>query len=901
MLDTIFAALKSGAVLLTASDRQARAARLAYATRMLREGRRAWPSPTVFTWGAWLERCWDDIAFSPRAGAGSAPAKLLNPAQEAALWEAVIAGSKFGDGLLQTRAVARMAAEAWRLSREWAIPPPAGDAANEDVAAFAVWAREFDGRCRRHAWQDRARLADALGDAFERGHLNVSAQLLLSGFAELTPQQQRLLQIVRGRGAVVAAIEENAAGAILVARRELPGPLEELTAAAGWARARLDAGVQRIGVVVPDLGALRAQAARIFDDAFVPAAVLPGSPRTARPYNLSLGEALSDYPVVHTALQILELGKGRIACEDLGSLLRSPFLGDAAAERLRRASLDAACRRGEPVVRWNDLLRLAGDQDAEGRWRAHSSPLLAARLAEWRTLQASFPSRQLPSAWAEAFARALMILGWPGERPLDSEEYQTVEAWRELLAALSSLDEISGRIDYAGAFLGLRRMAAERIFQPQSPDVPVQIMGLREAAGLEFDCLWVTGLHDAVWPGSPHPNPFLPIELQRRHRLPHATAARELEFARRLTAGLLACAPQVVVSHPRRAGDEDLRPSPFIAHLPLAEAEPAGAFSALQLAIYAARPPLQRLADERAPPLAEGSEVRRGTGVFKDQAACPFRAFALARLAADALDEPQPGLDARGRGSLLHRALERVWRTIGSHAQLCGWTQEKRGAAVRDGVAAAIADMARKRPQTFTARFAALEQSRLERLVSDWLRIEEARAPFTVIFPERGRTASFGGLAIEIVPDRVDALADGSRMVIDYKTGKTALDKWFGDRPDEPQLPLYALAESGVAAVAFAQVRSGDARFVGLAAEAGIAPGVEPVGGVQVAAGIESWERLFAEWRRVIEALGEAFRAGDARVAPKDRVETCKYCDLKPLCRVRDLDEAAPVDAWDEA
>ncbi len=72
-----------------------------------------------------------------------------------------------------------------------------------------------------------------------------------------------------------------------------------------------------------------------------------------------------------------------------------------------------------------------------------------------------------------------------------------------------------------------------------------------------------------------------------------------------------------------------------------------------------------------------------------------------------------------------------------------------------------------------------------------------------------------------IVPDRSTRLADGSRMVIDYKTGIPKLSQWFGDRPDEPQLPLYALAESDVAAVAFAQIRKGDARFPGIAAEAG--------------------------------------------------------------------------------
>ncbi len=901
MLDSIFQALKSGAVLLTASARQARVQQMAYAKRMAQDGHGAWPSPNIFTWGAWLERCWDELPWPIAPREGSDPDKLPSPVQEAALWEALIARSEFGDGLFQPHAVGRMAAQAWRLCWEWGIAPTDRVSPNEDVEAFAAWAREFDGECRRRGWQDRARLADAIGAAFERADLNASARHLLFGFDVLTPQQQRLLGILRRRGIVVDRIGASPAPNARVVRHELPGPLEEIASAARWARERLDAGALSIGVVVPDLGALRAQVARIFDDAFVPEAVLPGAPGTARPYNLSLGQALSQYPLVQSALHVLELGKGRISCAHLGGLLRSPFLGGAAAERPRRALLDVACRKGEPLVRFNELVRLAQDKDAAGQSRAHSAPLLASRLNEWRALKASLPTHQVPSVWAEGFARGLGALGWPGDRSLDSGEYQTVEAWRELLCALSTLDEVTGRMDYAAAFSLLARMAAERIFQPESPAVPVQVMGLLEASGLEFDCLWITGLDDAAWPASPRPNPFIPVELQRRHGLPHACAAWEFGFAQRLTAGLLSCAAQVIVSHPRRSGDEDLRPSPLIAHLPAEDAAAAGTCSALHPLILAARPPLESLVDQRAPPLAPGSAVSRGTGVFKDQAACPFRAFAHARLAAQALDEPEPGLDASERGILLHGALERVWRSIVSHANLCAWTLGRRQRAVRDAVAGAIADMARSRPQTFTARFVALEQSRLERLVLAWLEIEERRAPFTVIVPEKGRTASFGGLTVKVVPDRIDELEGGAHMVIDYKTGVPKLSQWFGDRPDDPQVPLYGLTQSDVAAVAFAQVRKDDSRFLGLTARGGLAPGVAAVAETDESAPFGSWEALLAEWRRVLEALGEEFRAGDARVAPKHGIRTCEYCDLGGLCRIREADDAAPVDSWDEA
>lgn len=900
MRDSVFETLRSGATLLVASQRQARTLQIAYGRWIQQQGQSAWPSPDLLTWNAWLERCWSDLCASLPATKQAVSHALLSPVQEAKLWESVIGDSSFGDGLLQSHTTAQTVQEAWRLSWEWEISLPSADAApNEDVRAFAVWSRVFDDRCRAGGWQDRARLAGTLVEAIASGRLNAPKRLLLFGFEELTRQQERLLEVLRRRSTAVETIEAGSLSKSVV-RHELPGQLEEIAAAAQWARERLEAGASRIGVIVPDLGAMRPQVVRVFDDTFVPGAVLPGSANDTRPYNLSLGQVLSKYAVVHTALQILELGRSELACEEIGSLLRSPFLGGASGEWARRALLDVACRQGEPLVRINNLLRIAQDKDREGRWRAHSTPVLAARLKRWRALLDSFPKKQLPSAWAEGFARGLMALGWPGDRPLDSEEYQTVEAWRELLSALSSLDEVTVRMDYAEAFSTLMRMAGERIFQPKMPEVPVQVMGLLEAAGLEFDGLWITGLHDAAWPDKPHPNPFLPIDLQRRYNLPHASAARELEFASRLTGWLLASAPEVIVSHARRSGDENRRPSPLIAHLPAKESERPGVFGELHRLVHESRMLLERISDERAPSLAAGTEARLGTGVFKDQSACPFRAFAHARLGARALDEPEPGLDALGRGILLHSVMERVWRNLKSHSQLCALSEGALHLAIREAVAGAIAEMARERPQTFTTRFIALEQTRLEQLVLGWLEIEKQRAPFTVVHPEKDQTASYGGLTIRIVPDRVDEIEGGARVIIDYKTGTPKLDQWFGDRPDEPQLPIYALAQNNVAAVAFAQLRKDDARFLGIAAEAGLAPDVEPVTDINEAAALGSWKALLAEWRRVIDALGEAFRTGDARVAPKDGTKTCEYCDVGPLCRIRELEETLQIGSGDE-
>ena len=71
---------------------------------------------------------------------------------------------------------------------------------------------------------------------------------------------------------------------------------------------------------------------RIFDEVLVPAAALQPGANTPRPWNVSLGTALADWPLIHAALLILELACGELPVERASVLLRSPFMGGAGAK-----------------------------------------------------------------------------------------------------------------------------------------------------------------------------------------------------------------------------------------------------------------------------------------------------------------------------------------------------------------------------------------------------------------------------------------------------------------------------------------------------------------------------------------------------------------------------------------
>ena len=169
--------------------------------------------------------------------------------------------------------------------------------------------------------------------------------------------------------------------------------------------------------------------------------------------------------------------------------------------------------------------------------------------------------------------------------------------------------------------------------------------------------------------------------------------------------------------------------------------------------------------------------------------------------------------------------------------------------------------------------------------------------PSNVLAREEDRVVSVGGLDLRLRLDRVDRLAGGGRLLIDYKTGDSEVAMWMGERPDEPQLPLYTLAQTVAAdAVAFAHVRHGDCSFVGLAAHGGVADGVTELARSRYALDYADWPALLSAWRSTLERLAVAFRSGAAPVDPKKRSLTCRNCDLHTLCRVSELaDRGSPI------
>ena len=205
-----------------------------------------------------------------------------------------------------------------------------------------------------------------------------------------------------------------------------------------------------------------------------------------------------------------------------------------------------------------------------------------------------------------------------------------------------------------------------------------------------------------------------------------------------------------------------------------------------------------------------------------------------------------------------------------------------------------------------TPRFKAIEQRRIKNLLLRFLQLEQGREEFKVIAREITQQWSRSTLTLNLKIDRIDQLQDKSLALIDYKTGKASSRplSLTEDRPEDMQLPVYFTAAASthpfpVSAINIAHLNVEKIAYSGLVANTHFHSSLKPVDEKSVNG--FSWPELTQHWQQTVELLADEFIAGKANVAPVNRLHTCQYCGLEPLCRIRELDSADPAEAEAEA
>ena len=866
--------------IITPTRRLSRYLHYRHAKGQLNAGHQAWESPDCLPWPAWCQRTFDQLQLLH-----GTDLRILSDAQLQWQWERIVLDSGFGQQLLQPAATASQAAKAYTLCKEWCIEIfPDTVYLTEDAVAFKQWALAYEKSKVSRQWIETASLADYI-TAHLDAIIDSLGVIVFQGFDYFTAQQQVLIRELNERGVEISIKQDDGSEARVSVYRA-NDKQQEIRAAAIWARQCLQQNPDvKIGVISPRLQQQRSELVRLFGEVFTPEQMLYPHSQHSVCWSMTLGDVFSHYPLIDTAMNILALGQRTVSINRLSQLLHSVHVGGAETELAQRAQFDALLRQcGEKELGLSMLYWLMQHRCEEHQQCGGFIQLL-------KDIELNFLSharKQSLRQWAIIFSECLTRFGWPGARQLDSVEHQTVKRCQELLEEFSRLDTEGRKYGFSIAYRQLQRLVGETRFQPETEETPVEIAGISGSAGMQFDVVWILDIQHEDWPPPPVNNPFIPKKCQLEAGMPTASANHQLHHAQQLTKALIHSASEVVFSYAVHEGDRDRQPSPLIkAYTPANQQVDTLAIDSPILSIHSSAE-LETFTDTTAPAVDADAVIEGGSALLRNQSICPFRAFVRHRLHATTLASMDIGLNAAERGVLAHCALQYLWQRLGDHETLHYRSENELDKLIHSVVNEAIKQQTLTQPHTFTRRFTELEQQRLTLLLKQWLMIEAVRSPFKVLATEQWQSIEFEGMQLHLRLDRIDELADGRCVIIDYKTGQVSRHDWDIEHPTDPQLPLYAIThEQDIAAIVFASLKPGKLGFIGETDAEGQLPNVRPDMEFPLS------ERL-RQWKSTLGRLAREFQRGRAVVEPLETA--CRYCDLHAMCRIFERMESVGED-----
>lgn len=773
-------AISRDAVIITANRRLARKLQAEFAAQQIETGVLSWVTPSILFWNDWCKRQLEDVAN---------PLELPVPIDNfssSILWERCLR-KHAPDGLPAMSGYVRHIRDAWQRRCDWNVPLAklANSTRSPDEELFASAATDYQELLESGGWADLGTFPWLVADHLANNRISAPKEAVFAGFDRFTPAVTRVIDTLTAVGCNVhAAPEREAGGDISLAAFEDHDA--EMRAAGAWARDVLQNNPgASVAIIDPTLQNNAERSARLVREGLAPGWQYAGAVhRTA--VDVSYGRNLTEFPAVASALLVLRWIHHGLSTKETSLLLRSQCLASESTAGRSRLELEL---RKLPDRAWSvaSLLPVL-----EGRDDSADSLALIRGMKAIAALQQAPRREDSPAHWAICMDALLIDWNWPGERSLDSSEFQLINRWRDLLNEFSRTAIVASQIRLGEAVQRLAQFAGDIVFQPEAESGVVSLMGALEAAGMEFDHLWVSGLHARQWPPSGNPSPLMSRDIQREFAMPDATPADTLLFSRRVLKRLTGCAPEVVFSWPQSDGESDLAVSSLLDAMSLKKYSGAAdpGWHAVQ---FCGRNSIDIVDDDPVPAVTDDEKIGGGAYTVQRQSVEPFAAFVHGRLGVKGPDAIETGISPSERGNIIHKALHNLFAGNPSQAEITAWDSTTVEQRLGSAIDTALAEHLRHADSTHT-RLLGLERTRLFRLLRNFVAEEINRPEFTVSNVEESLDFEAFGIKLGLQIDRIDRLADGSLLVIDYKTGmpKNLLNR-DGD-PLDLQLVVYAEA-----------------------------------------------------------------------------------------------------------
>ena len=663
------------------------------------------------------------------------------------------------------------------------------------------------------------------------------------GFNEPTPEQNKLFETLNCKPLFSKQLESNSDNFAFMDQES------ELRAIVKWAKKTSgNYPEKQIGIVVPNLNELQHKVKSTFDLEFASSLLEVHK----KPYNISLGISLSEYPLIKHLISILRLSdqyvNGNVETEILKKVTTSPYISGAISEQNNRALINnKILQLSKTKIINNEIISFCKD-----------CPLLKEIFLKLNRVK--FSKKITLEQSLDLMNSFMLIWGFTSDRNLSSSEYQVYEKYQVESLVLNKLSNFHNLNTFSDTLKILIAHLNAVIFQPQSGPANIHILGSLEAEGLFFDFAWVSSMTSSFLPGKIKMPLFIPPKTSIENSLPGTSFELITKESKSTLKNLKNLSKNLIFSYSTTSDSREQLPTPYLLFK-----------DSTQIQDLRLIPREMELIEDFNAPKIKNLEIKKGVKSLQDQMGCQFKGFAN-RLNFTESSDPSIGLSKLEQGNIIHNILDRFFNEVQSSSDL----KQLSDNTLDDLIDAHSETALREIPES---NFKNNEKERVKRVIKKYIDLEKDREFFEVIKTESETKVEIDGLKFSTRIDRMDRLKDGSKLIIDYKTGKNiGLSKLINQPLEQAQLPIYAITNE-VSGVAFATINPQNCQFKAITKNKHDLPMSS-----QSINRMPEWKKQVSDWKEELVKASQQFQNGNAKVLPS--LHACDFCDYDLLCRI---------------
>lgn len=608
-----------------------------------------------------------------------------------------------------------------------------------------------------------------------------------------------------------------------------------------WLKHQRIVGAKRLGLVVPDLSLQKSKLYRQLSMHF-----------PEQDLHFSLGESLSEFPIIKHALVLLKLSpSARLSRQQCRILLSSPFITGHSSEKEARQRI----RVHHPLLKeseipYQDFIKILES----------SCPILAQIL---NTVE-EYPKH----AQTHHLSLRLNTFGFPGGISIPSTQQAILQKFYHLLEASQSLHIIKEKLNVTELLEEINGRLNNTVHQPPQNYDGIHIMGWLESSGFKGDAVWICHFTSQLVPQPISYSSLLPIRWQKYHQLPRTNPDKETAIATQILYRLMHSHTETVISMAEQIEQQVQWPSPllpkkYIDYIPISTEQN----QAIQLEL---------ITETFKVPLTENTTLKGSSYLLSVHAQCPFQAFASYRLHLAEPHKEEFGLNPLQRGQLLHQCLYQLWETLKSQQALLALEPKSLDKLITDIIQQSLNTLAAIKPYSLDNFLIKLEIDYLKQLLTQALELDKQRPSFKIYGLEQDIELKIDEWPFQLRYDRIDELEDGTKCLIDYKSSLPSPLPWNQEQALYPQILMYALADATIQALLFMVIKFQDTQLTGISATD------TQINGVKISK--EDWSNHQQKWLIYIRELIISIRSGLCVPRPA-QANTCQKCIYQDLCR----------------